>query len=227
MIAQTFTSTTAGSLSGVNAEVNLPAGNSTFKTLKVNEPAAFGPNFPSFGTAADQCPASSAPTAQSIFDATNCPASAKVGTMTIDSPLLTAPLNGTVYLINKSPLPWLGVKLDDVGIAVRLIGATSLPQVDPTCDPATSDTGDCPSQIAITFANIPDLPVTRIRMTVDGPTRTGTGGSQLSGKILTVATPSDPACVPTINANTVFTPSSGTPNVPASQPINFSGCNTP
>jgi hypothetical protein len=223
-ISQTFSSTTAGAEAGVTAEVNLPTGNSSFKTLKVNEPAAFGPNFPAFGAVADQCPASAAPTGSSVFDPTNCPAAAKVGTMTIDTPLLTAPLNGTVYLINKSPLPWLGVKLDDVGVSVRLTGVTTLPQVDPSCDPSTSETGTCPSQIAITFANIPDLPVSRIRMTIDGPNRTGTGGSSLSGKILTVATASDPACVPTINAATLFTPSSGTPNVSATQAINFSGC---
>jgi hypothetical protein len=223
-IAQTFTSTTAGTQAGVSAEVNLPAGNSSFKTLKVNEPAAFAPNYPAFGLAADQCPATSAPTGSSTFDATNCPASAKVGTMTIDSPLLTSPLTGTVYLINKSPLPWLGVKLDGVGIAVRLVGVTSLPQVDPTCDPTTSDDGTCPSQIAITFANIPDLPVSRIRMTIDGPNRVGTGGASLSGKILTVATASDPACIPSINAITTFTPNSGTAAVGATQPISFSGC---
>jgi hypothetical protein len=223
-ITQSFTSTTAGDLAGISANVSIPQNNSSFRTLRVAEPAAFGPSFPSFGAVADQCSAAAAPTGSSVFNPSLCPESAKVGEMTIISPLLDVPLQGTVYLINKSPLPWLGVALDGVGVSVRLVGVTSLPQVDPSCDPSTSDTGECPSQIVVTFGNLPDLQATNISFSINGPDRTGVGGTTLPGKILVIATPSDPTCVPSDVARTTFTPNSGTPAVTASQAIDFSGC---
>jgi hypothetical protein len=225
-ITQSFTSTTAGDLAGVSANVSIPENNSSFRTLRVAEPAAFGPSFPSFGAVADQCSAAAAPTGSSVFNPSLCPESAKVGEMTIISPLLDVPLEGKVYLINKSPLPWLGVALDGVGISVRLVGVTSLPQVDPSCDPSTSDTGECPSQIVVTFGNLPDLQATNISFSINGPDRTGVGGTTLPGKILAIATPSDPTCVPSDVARTAFTPNSGTPVVNALQTISFTGCNS-
>jgi len=223
-INQVLTNPAAGQETGVNATVGLGADNSAIKSLRVNEPPSLGPNFPSFGQQTDQCPASAAPTALSVFDATNCPPQSVVGSMTINTPLLPTPLTGTVYLVNKSPLPWLGVKFDQPGIQVRLTGVTSTPQVDPTCDPLTQDSGFCQTQISILFNNVPEVPISSIAMSLNGPSRSGVGGTTLSGKILVVATPSDPTCVPTSPARAVFTPFSGTPAVTIDQPISISGC---
>jgi hypothetical protein len=223
-INQVLSNPAASQETGVNATVTLGADNSAIKTLRVNEPPSLGPNFPSFGQQSDQCPASAAPTAVSVFDATNCPAQSVVGSMTINTPLLPTPLTGTVYLINKSPLPWIGVKFDQPGIAVRLTGVTSTPQVDPACDPLTQDEGFCQTQISILFNNVPEVPISSIAMSLNGPSRTGIGGTTLSGKILVVATPNDPTCVPSSPARAVFTPFSGTPALTIDQPISITGC---
>jgi len=223
-INQVLSNPAASQETGVNATVTLGADNSAIKSLRVNEPPSLGPNFPSFGQQTDQCPASAAPTALAVFDATNCPPQSVVGTMTINTPLLPTPLTGTVYLINKSPLPWLGVKFDQPGISVRLTGVTSTPQVDSSCDPLTQDEGFCQTQISILFNNVPEVPISSITMSLNGPSRTGVGGTTLSGKILVVATPSDPTCVPSSPARAVFAPFSGTPSLTIDQQIAITGC---
>jgi hypothetical protein len=223
-INQVLSNPVAAAETGVNATVTLGTDNSAIKSLRVNEPPSLGPNYPSFGQQTDQCPASAAPSALAVFDATNCPPQSIVGSMTINTPLLPTPLNGTVYLINKSPLPWLGVKFDQPGISVRLTGVTSTPQVDPTCDPLESDEGFCQTQISILFNNVPEVPISSITMSLNGPNRTGGNGASLSGKILVVATPSDPTCVPSSPARAVFTPFSGTPALTIDQPIAITGC---
>jgi len=224
-INQVLTNPSAGAETGVNATVTLGEGNSSIKALRVNEPPSLGPNFPSFGQQTDQCPASSAPLPSSVFDSTNCPAQALVGTMTINTPLLPNPLTGQIYLINKSPLPWLGVKFDQPGISVRLTGVTSTPQVDPGCDPLFDPNGFCQTQISILFNNVPDVPISSIDFALDGPSRAGNGGASLSGKILVVATPSDPTCLATSPARAMFIPYSATPaSLTIDQQISISGC---
>lgn len=48
------------------------------------------------------------------------------------TPLLPMPVNGAVWLINKAPLPWLGVDLSYPGVNVRMVGTTSTPQAGST-----------------------------------------------------------------------------------------------
>lgn len=221
-INQSFSSLAAGTLTGVTADVTLGANDSGIRSLRVNEPPSISPNFPAFGVQADQCPASAAPLASSVFDPSQCPASALVGTMTINTPLLPNPLNGTVYLINKSPLPWLGVKFDNPGIAVRLTGVTSTPVANQAaCD---EDPDQCGTQISILFNNVPDVPINSIRMVLDGANRQGSQGT-LSGKILAVATATDPSCQGSTPARAVFNPFSGTAAVTRNQNISVTGCN--
>jgi hypothetical protein len=143
--------------------------------------------------------------------------------MTIDSPLLTAPLTGTVYLIAHAPLPWLGVALDGQGVSVRLTGVTATPLDDPACDPTDPDQ-KCDSDVKVTFVNLPDLPYTHARLVIDGPDRTGIGGVALTSKILEVAKPIDSSCHPTAPALTTFVPNSGGTSVGASQNFAFIGC---
>jgi hypothetical protein len=223
-LTQTLTNPVAGQLSGVIANVDLPLDNSTIRTLRVTEPPALGPNFPAFGVTADQCPSSSAATPLSTFDPTGCPPQALVGTMDIETPLLPFTLSGDVYLINKSPLPWFGVRFDDPGISVRLVGVTSTPQVDPACDPLTDPAGFCQTQISAVFNNLPDVPLTHVTFTLNSPDRAGTGGTTLSGKLLTVATPEDPTCQPSSPARSTITPYTGTPAVNLTQSILITGC---
>jgi hypothetical protein len=195
--------TQAGSLTGLTAQIDFPTGSATAKSVRSYLPAGFAPNFPSFGAQADQCPASTATLASSSFDPTACPAQAKIGTVTLTTPLLADPVVGDVWLINKSPLPWLGIDINPgvspsnpKGVIIRLSGVTATPQLDPTCDPLTDPSGQCQSQISVLFNNIPDAPVTSMTLSMDGPDRTGVGNTTLSGKILSIATASDPMCQP-------------------------------
>jgi hypothetical protein len=194
--------------------------------VRVNEPSAIAPNYPAFGDTLDQCPASAAPNASSIFDPTNCPPQSFVGTMTINTPLLPTPLTGKVYLITKAPLPWLGVAFDQPGISVRLTGVTSTPQVDPTCDPTDLDTNPlgCVSQISIVFNSLPDVPMTGIQLVLDSPSRTGINNITLPGRILKIAKPGDPSCQPTTAGSAAFTPFSGTGVVTRSVNATVTGC---
>jgi hypothetical protein len=222
-VTQTLISPVAGTETGIIADVTLQPGNATIKTLRVNEPPSLGPNFPSFGVTADQCPSASAASPTSVFNPAGCPPQSLVGSMVINTPLLPTPLTGQVFLINKSPLPWFGVKFDQPGISVRLIGVTSTPQVVPTCDPLTDDNGFCQTQISAVFNNLPDVPLSSVKFTLDGPTRAGVN-QPLSGKILVVAVPGDATCVPSSPAKSIVTPFSGNPATNLTQNIAISGC---
>lgn len=220
---QTVATPVAGSITGLEATMTIPDGHSAIRTVQVDEAPVLKPNFPSFGVPADQCPAAAAPTPESVFDPTVCPSQAIVGSMTINTPLLTDPLEGTVYLIEKSPIPWLGVAFEQDGISVRLTGVTSTPKVNPACNPVFTP-GGCPTRISILFNNVPDVPVSSIFLDLNGPDRAGTNGT-LSGKILQVVSPTDSSCVPSSVAGSIFVPWSDEFNVVGdSQNINVTGC---
>ena len=146
--------------------------------------------------------------------------------MEIKSPVLPTTITGDVYLIKKSPLPWFGVviKAPQYGVDVRLTGVTGLPQVDPACDPTTDPSGFCQSQISVSFAGAPDLPVTSIKFDLSGPTRTGVGGAQLSGDMVVIAAPGDPTCVSPAPIAATLSPNSSTVSVPRSVSQPVSGC---
>jgi hypothetical protein len=222
-ITQTLTSPVAGTHTGVLASIALEPENSAFRTVRVSEPPSLAPNFPAFGTLDDQCPDSAAPDPTSVFDPSVCPPQSIVGYMEINTPLLPTPLFGVVYLINKSPLPWLGVAFDQPGISVRLTGVTSTPQVVPSCNPLSAPGGFCQTQISVVFNNLPDVPIRGIDFTLDGPPRSGING-ELSGQILRVASPADSSCDGTTPARSVFTPFNGGPDVALTQNITITGC---
>jgi hypothetical protein len=223
-ISQTFTDPVAGHLTGVVADIDLPAGSAAMKTVRVREPAVIGANLDSFGDDRDQCPVDAAPLATSIFDPSGCPPQSVVGTMSVDTPLLPLPLTGKVYLIKHTPLQWLGVVLEGQGARVNLVGASALPPADPTCIDEEQPSGVCQSLISVSFTNIPDLPLTHIRLTLHAADRTSVTGANLPGDILVVAPPTHKTCIGADVANSTFIPYSGAPTVNAAQSIFFSGC---
>jgi hypothetical protein len=196
------TTPNAGGTTGLLTDITLPPDSASFKSINVRFPASVGPAFPSFGSAADQCDSSSATSATAPFNPALCPPQAKFGTLTLDTPLLPGPpLQGNVYLINKSPLPWFGIDINPSvsptnpkGVTIRVVGQSATPPLDPACDSSSGDF--CQTQISVTFAGIPDAPTSKISMNVNGPNRVGIGGVVLSGKLLTVADPSDANCQP-------------------------------
>lgn len=222
-VAQSLTNPVAGQETGVSAQVTLGSDDAGISYMRVNEPPSLAPNFPAFGQPQDQCPPSAAPDSDSQFDPTVCPAQAKVGTMAIHTPLLPYVLNGDVYLIEQSPIPWLGVSFSQQGISVRLTGVTSTPKVNPACNPLFTP-GGCQTQISVIFNEVPDVPITQIDFVLNGPARTGVGGITLSGKMLRVAAPTDPACKASSPAQSHFESFAGSPAVDQSQPIAITGC---
>ena len=208
-VVQNFSSLQAGTTSKVVATIDLPEGHSSIRNMTVVEPPVFGPNYPAFGRAADKCPGGSASTT-TAFDPTNCPAVSKVGTMTIETPLLTDDLVGDVFLINKTPLPWFGVKFDQPGISVRLTGYTDLVKVDPSCDEATDPNGFCQTQISVRFENVPDVPITHVRFALDsGPRPRPAPLAPLEGELVVLADPGDTTCQPSSPAKSTIVSYSG------------------
>lgn len=222
-VNQVFSSTAASTTSAVVATVTLPSGNGSIQNLTVVEPPAFGPNYPAFGRAQDMCPSASA-TLSTVFDPTNCPSQSIVGSMVINTPLLPTPLTGTVYLINKTPLPWFGVKFDQPGISVRLTGITDLVKVDPACDEATDPNGFCQKQISVRFNNVPDVPVSTVVFSLNSGPRTRPAPlAPLDGNILTVADSGDTSCQPTSPAKASADSWLGK-SATSVQNITFTGC---
>lgn len=224
------TVSSAGADTGLTTEIRSPADSASFKSVVVKMPPMIGPNSPAFGVAADQCPAA---TSIAQFNPAACPVQAKVGTVTIETPLLPSPLVGDVYLINKSPVPNLGLNFDSTtnpvspgnpnGVTIRLVGISSLLQVDPSCDPI--EVGECQKHITAQFTNLPDAPTTKITLSMNGADRTGQSAT-LSGKILAVSAPNDSSCQPKDEFTGSFVSNSGaTVRADRVKTQSFSGCN--
>lgn len=224
-LEQILANPTAGQTTGVSAHLTMPTDNSAIQTLQVDEPRVIKPNFPAFGDPADQCQGA-AITDDGLFDPTPCPTQAKVGTMTLHTPLLPNPLEGEVYLVEASPIPWLGVAFDSPGIHVTMLGITSTPKVNPSCNPLITP-GGCPTRISIIFDGVPDVQISSLDMDLTGPARTGVNGP-LPGEILALASPSDPGCKQTsIASSTIWGYSDPGNPLLQDQEIHIPTCNNP
>jgi hypothetical protein len=131
-----------------------------------------------------------------------CPDSSKIGTVTIDTPLLKEPLQGEVLLATQRDNPFnslvaLYIVAKGPGFYLKLPGRADL----------NGETG----QITTTFDDNPQLPFDHLRLTLrEGPEAPLTTPGQCG----------------TYTAQTEVTPWSGTAPVVLSSPITFSqGCN--
>lgn len=220
---QVFSSTAAGTKSKALATVTVQPGDSTIKNMRVLEPQTFGPNYPAFGQASDMCPGGSADETVA-FDNSQCPAQSVVGTMTLNTPLLNHPLVGTVYLVNKQPLPWFGVTFSEPGISVSLTGFTDLVKVDPNCQEQNPNgqIGFCQKQISVSFLNLPDVPISSVVFSLQSGPRQGNAGS-LPGELLQVAQTGDSACKPLDVAKSTVDAHTGA-SAALTQNVTFTGC---
>jgi len=221
---------TTESLASVVATVDIPQGNATLRNMRVVEPSILGPNFNAFGGIDDKCSSSAAVSVGSdfAFDRSTCPDAAKVGTMKITSPLLPYTINGDVYLIEHSTLPWFGVSFHtQAGINIAIVGQTGLPG-EAGCVPADQPTGVCPQTITVNFTRLPDIPFTKVVFALDKPDRPNKAGTgTLQGKLLRVGNATSPACHSPSSASADMVPNStnGTiGNVTKTQEILISGC---
>jgi len=85
-----------------------------------------------------------------------CPAASQIGTVTFATPLLAAPLHGTVSFAAATPQRPLGlfVSVDEAGVRLKLAGAVQL-------DPATG-------RITTVFDDLPQVPFTSFTLSFQG-----------------------------------------------------------
>lgn len=219
---QQFSSLQAGTTTDLHAELTVPSGSKGLHSIRVEEPTAIAVNNPSFGSPSDQCPSAAAESEELVFDHRLCPEQAKIGTMTIETPLFPTPITGDVYLIEKSPIPWFGARLNAPGISLALVGVTSTPKVNPSCNPVFTP-GGCRTRVAIDFVDLPDVPFSRVELKLDKFGRISENGTPL-GSLLRVTSPSDPGCVSPAAATMTAAPHDGGDPVVASQQFAFVGC---
>lgn len=212
--SQTLSNPTAGELTGVTWDWTNSAGASNIKTLAVDSDPRLGPNVPAFGSGDDQCPSSSMPTLTSAFDVSTCPAQAKIGTFSIDSPDYSGPATGDAYIITKSPVPWIGINVspstasgNPSGLTLQFPFVPSLQQVDPLCDPEIEPSGFCQPRFHVQSFGLPDVRVASAQLAFNGPDRNGANGT-LSGKLFYM--PSIDCSTP-METTARFTPFAGIP----------------
>jgi hypothetical protein len=129
-----------------------------------------------------------------------CPDSARIGTVEVATPLLAAPLRGSVYFAAKpvGQLPGLVIQLDDP-IPLRLEGAVEL----------------TPTGIKTTFTGLPDVPLSRFALNLAGGP---SGAFQLASDACAAAAP------PTVAAT--FFAQSGK-QAAETRPLKVEGCTPP
>ncbi|MBJ7458980.1 MAG: hypothetical protein JHD02_07330, partial [Thermoleophilaceae bacterium] len=136
-------------------------GDSTLKSTTVLLPSVMTANVAGLG---DACPAD-------LANARACPAAAKIGTVSVDTPLLSTPVIGTVYMaksISGQSLPDLLIDIP-APIDMQIRGANSFVS------------GSGASQIQSVFSNLPDLIWTDMTMTIAGGPK-GVLGLRSDGK---------------------------------------------
>lgn len=200
------TSTTAANSEfGFSASFSFPEDSPSTRLMVLTLGPAIGESFAGLGDSTfDQCPGSSGQsnTNFNAFDPTDCPEQAMIGSVEIETPLLPEPLIGEIYLISKSPVPNVGLYIDETtgpnnpsGVTLGLVGTSSSALVPAGCVADDNLSAECKSALTVTFNGLPDAPLSSVKVTVDGPSRAGQFAS-LSGKILRFPTASSADCQP-------------------------------
>jgi hypothetical protein len=157
------TSSAAGATSGLSFDLKLPQsedpgtiGESDLKTTVVRFPLGMRLS-PSGAQGLGGC--TSAQIAIGSATDPSCPDSSKLGTVSIETPLLEKPLSGSVYLASPHDNPFgslvaLYIVLKGPGVVVKLPGRVDL-------DPVTG-------QVTTTFDDNPQLPFSDLRLELKG-----------------------------------------------------------
>lgn len=216
-------------LVGADTTIGIPAGQSRVKNLTNYQPSSVGVSIVGYGTAAQKCAGSSAqPT--SIFTA-NCPAdgSAKVGKITIDSPLFPQPLVGNVLAIGKSPIPWLGIDINPsvsptnpAGVTLRLTAMTNLTPIPGCVSSGSGFQPWCGDRYQLRIAGMPDIPITSVDLDLSG--RSARPVPTLDPLLFTTVDVNDPSCRPEDVNRWTFDPQSGGASSNVDQNVTLDPC---
>ncbi|HEY4276768.1 MAG TPA: hypothetical protein VGM91_01040 [Conexibacter sp.] len=159
----TPTSSTAGQPSGATVDLQVPqndnpdgVASATLRKAVVRLPQGVAVS-PSAADGLDACGVDQI--ALGSAAAPTCPDASKIGTVSIDTPLLGSPLTGSVYLARQTPDRLLKIYLvaSGDGVTIKLPG-----DID-----ADHDTG----QVTATFDNNPQLPFSALHIAFNGGPR--------------------------------------------------------
>jgi hypothetical protein len=206
----------------LTANIAFPAGNqSSIKSMWITLPPYLGVLTQNIGSDANQCdPTASVQVAPSgtgawttfNYTAAKCFPESRVGTMTLNSPLVPTPIVGQLYFLGGGAVPNIGVRfdsstagniqgLDNLGI----YGGTSTVDYEQTLidggaactDPDTAPLGYCQTSLQTSFQNIPDLPISSATVVIgDNTTRTDhtNGNAPMSQYVLKLANHASTTC---------------------------------
>ncbi|MGH2906496.1 MAG: hypothetical protein ACRDKI_06965, partial [Solirubrobacterales bacterium] len=225
-------SSTQMGIAGVTATVNLPIGNSPLSKLVAYLPQGIGVNFEALGSTADRCSGATVSTVR-IFTGV-CPVQARLGTMTINTPLLANTVKAKVMVAGTTPVPSFGVQIDPTvdaanpsGTTLRLTGLNNTVTGAPGCADGATPTSRafwCGTRIFSTFAGLPDIPLTQVTLDISGQTpRPPSGG--FNPMTLATADQGDSGCKVADVLRTVITPlNAGGADVVLDKDVDFATC---
>ena len=147
--ASTSGSTSANNGASLSVTVTQPAGGANLRSVGITLPKGLSARL---STVQQACLA-----ATFKANPASCPPASVVGTSTASTPVLTAPLTGSVYLVSQGAagLPTLNVVLSGSGITVDLVGTVAF-----TAQGLTTST----------FGAIPDVPISTFALNLpEGP----------------------------------------------------------
>jgi hypothetical protein len=233
---------TAGTSTGLHTTINFPSNSGTINRVQVALPRGMKLSTPGLGgdnsvlpvvpAEAHQCPTTSMAVTASYttFSSALCPSQARIGSATINTPLLPTALKARVYLIAFSPAPRIGIIADPLeagnpkGITMSFVGLTSTGAIDSTCD--SESAFECWSSLFVDFNLLPDAPVTSIDLKL-GTEDPGLNRSPVPTNFLQTQTNSSTDCVAKSDFSAAFTSHAGaTVAAGAVSPFALTGCST-
>ena len=172
----------------VNLAVDVPDEQASLRDARVVLPAAIRPNVASLASHA--C-------APSSYSSESCPAGARIGSLTLHSPLADGPISGPIYLVKDEAAGALRVKLK-----TKLGGAVPM-----DIDGSASFTGN---RSVASFTDLPDVPVSDFSISLYG------GGDGIFTAVSDL-------CETSLSADSTLTGANGK-TVNGQIPIKIEGC---
>jgi hypothetical protein len=144
----------------------------------------------------------------------NCPTKSRVGEVEISTPLLSAPLKGSVYVAQPScgvcteadaeegRMVGLYIEAEGFGVVLKLAGKVEVGGYGPH----SQAVGIKPGQLRTTFTENPQLPVEDVKLRINGGQRSSLSNPQTCGRATTVSAivPWSYAETPTANPSSFF-----------------------
>ncbi|MBJ7355206.1 MAG: hypothetical protein JHC98_10320 [Thermoleophilaceae bacterium] len=196
-----------------NGEFSTTARRAAMRETTVLQPQGTGATFAALSGPGSTCPGGAA-SATGLFDVGQCSPGAQVGTISISTPLLEQPLEGTVWFINNTPLPWLGIYIspdtganNPAGVYLNLTARTDLDCAAdaPQCSDATY------KRVKITLENLPDVPMDSATLDLSGrtPRSLDNNGAPIETLVLAMPDAGSTACRPSDNIYSTMLSGSG------------------